>query len=238
VTITYTPTLPVPQPIPTPPQPPSVGIAKPLNNAKYVKGQRVVVSYTCAVVLGNTLKSCSGPVPSGGTLNTTKAGTFSFKVTATTSAGLTAAQTVIYKVIAPSKKKGMQATVKLGSDPSFSGMLVGTLGTPKLAVPFKPCDPHAFVPCTSSSTSGSFSVRGRFSKKLRALFVQEVKKKLAAKGTVTVQVKSGSSTVTLSYTLSSPTITKFTDAAGKSPAQVTMHYKDLGVGTCKPAGSC
>jgi hypothetical protein len=241
VKISYTPFVaPTPQPVPTPPQLPTVTITKPANVAKYVKGQRVVVAYTCSAVLGNTIKSCVGTVPNGGTLPTSKPGLATFKVTATTTAGLSASQTVTYRVIVPTKKKGIATTVTLdyAKKLTLTGTLVGSLGTPKLELPFKPCKTATFTSCTSSSGS-SFTLRARLSNRKLATVTALVKSKQSAnRGTVKTTVKSSGTTVTLNYTMDSPRVAKLDTPKHGSGQLVKIRYSKLAPGACKPAGSC
>ncbi|MCW3067276.1 MAG: hypothetical protein JWN32_4448, partial [Solirubrobacterales bacterium] len=236
VTISYAVVLPPgPEPVPTPPQPPTVRITKPVNGARYVRGQKIVVAYSCAPALGNTLRSCTGPVASGAQLTASKTGPHLFKVTATSTDGLSTSQTVSYRVVAPKKKTGITATVTIdyGDKLMLDGTLVGSLGSPKLELPFTPCK-TVFVTCKSSDAT--FRLRARPSKKKLAIMALELKRKTANSGKVNVKVGSGSSAVSLTYTLGSPWISKF-ETRGRDRL-ITIHYKKLSVGMCKPADSC
>lgn len=62
--------------------PPHVTLTTPANGASYSYGEAVEAEYLCEPALGETLKSCTGPVPSGGDVDTTSATSNSFTVTA------------------------------------------------------------------------------------------------------------------------------------------------------------
>jgi hypothetical protein len=80
------------------PVPPSISIISPANGANYTEGQAVTAVYNCNPPIGTTVKSCTGPVPNGGALNTAGVGTHSFTVNAEDVDGETSSKTVSYTV--------------------------------------------------------------------------------------------------------------------------------------------
>jgi 5-hydroxyisourate hydrolase-like protein (transthyretin family) len=79
--------------------PPTIDLQAPEDGASYAHGQVVAAGYSCADEPGGSgLASCVGTLPSGGALDTSTAGSFSFSVTATDDAGNTASRTVTYTV--------------------------------------------------------------------------------------------------------------------------------------------
>jgi Bacterial Ig-like domain (group 3) len=84
---------------------PSVSIASPASGARFRFGQVVRASYSCGEgPNGPGIQSCNGPVPSGSPINTSKAGTHTFAVTAASKDGQTATRTVVYTVRRPSNR--------------------------------------------------------------------------------------------------------------------------------------
>jgi hypothetical protein len=75
---------------------PTISISQPAA-ASYVLNQSVVASYTCTDG-GSGVASCTGPVSSGGTIDTSSAGTRTFTVTATHTVGNTSSKSVDYSV--------------------------------------------------------------------------------------------------------------------------------------------
>ena len=76
--------------------------APPNGNVFYVNGPPVTVTYGCSDGAGSGIASCSGPLASGGTINISVPGNFTFKVTATDNAGNQTTSSVAYTVaIAP-----------------------------------------------------------------------------------------------------------------------------------------
>jgi hypothetical protein len=79
--------------------PPTIDLQAPEDGASYAHGEVVAAGYSCADEPGGSgLASCVGTLPSGGALDTSTAGSFSFSVTATDDAGNTASRTVTYTV--------------------------------------------------------------------------------------------------------------------------------------------
>jgi hypothetical protein len=81
---------------------PSVSILSPSDGSTFTRGDVIGVSFVCAEdPFGPGLTSCSAPA---GVLDTNKTGTFPFTVSATSLDGQTVAQTIHYKVVAPSNR--------------------------------------------------------------------------------------------------------------------------------------
>jgi hypothetical protein len=91
--------------------PPTVTLTTPANGASYTQGQSVTAAYTCgAPPAPATLSACTGPVPSGQTLDTSTLGTQTFTVTATSNDGSTATATATYTIKpAPAPKPSLGA---------------------------------------------------------------------------------------------------------------------------------
>lgn len=84
--------------------PPQVTITAPANGAYLLLGEHVIASYNCKPVAPATIVSCTGPLPTGSRVSTTKLGSHHFAVTATDSAGATATTTSTYTVVATHAK--------------------------------------------------------------------------------------------------------------------------------------
>ena len=95
--------------------PPSVTITTPANRASYAKGQRVASSFTCMDPTGPGISSCldQNGSASGSPIDTSTPGSHSFTVTATSSDGQTARQTVSYMVTAPRPRAARRAVPRL-----------------------------------------------------------------------------------------------------------------------------
>lgn len=117
--------------------PPEVSIATPVDGATFSQGQVVAASYTCSDEAGGTgVASCTGPVPSGIALDTSRPGTHDFAVTGIDGAGNARTRTARYTVAAPSPgpapagqeapPDGPPTGVRRGGPPStrFSGIVV------------------------------------------------------------------------------------------------------------------
>jgi hypothetical protein len=79
---------------------PAISIAAPADGAAFDQGAAATAAYSCGDG-GSGVASCSGPVQSGGALDTATAGQHTFTVTATDAVGNTATATVSYVVSAP-----------------------------------------------------------------------------------------------------------------------------------------
>jgi hypothetical protein len=90
----------VPTPAARDDQAPTVDLRTPADGAQYGVGDSVTVDYSCADEGGSGLASCVGDVPSGGPLDTSTPGTYSFTVTARDGQGNTASVTHTYTVAA------------------------------------------------------------------------------------------------------------------------------------------
>jgi Tol biopolymer transport system component len=80
--------------------PPAITIDTPPNGVVYALGQVVTSSYSCTDA-GSGIASCDGPVPSGGNIDTSTAGSKTFQVTATDAAGNTFSLEHSYTVVEP-----------------------------------------------------------------------------------------------------------------------------------------
>jgi len=77
--------------------PPEITITSPASGAVFALHQVVGAGYGCTDLSGVT--TCTGPVPSGSTIDTGSAGAKSFTVTATDGAGNTASKSTTYSVL-------------------------------------------------------------------------------------------------------------------------------------------
>ncbi len=91
-----------PQPRRVDEEPPEISIASP--GGTYVLGQSVAAEYACSDAESQVV-TCSGPVESGGAIDTETPGVHEFTVTAADSAGNEKAETVSYEVIEPEEVK-------------------------------------------------------------------------------------------------------------------------------------
>lgn len=76
---------------------PTVSITSPGDGASYLQGAQLLAGYSCSDALAG-LASCSGPVASGESLDTSAEGSFSFTVAAADEAGNTASRTSHYSI--------------------------------------------------------------------------------------------------------------------------------------------
>jgi hypothetical protein len=79
---------------------PTETINSPASGATYTRGQSLVASYSCASSTAGA-PSCSGPVPNGGTIDTSSIGPAQFTVSATDANGVTTTTTSSYTIVAP-----------------------------------------------------------------------------------------------------------------------------------------
>ena len=83
--------------------PPTVSITSPSDGATFTRNQAVNAAYTCSDEPGGSgISSCTGPVPSGSTIDTATVGDRTFTVVAQDVAGNSTTMTHAYKVLAPS----------------------------------------------------------------------------------------------------------------------------------------
>jgi hypothetical protein len=98
------------------PVPPSISIASPTNGATYTQGQAVTAIYSCTPPEGTGVKTCAGPVPNGGALDTSSLGPHIFAVDAEDTDGVAASKSVSYTVVAaPPSNTAPPATTPLGA---------------------------------------------------------------------------------------------------------------------------
>jgi hypothetical protein len=77
---------------------PQITIATPAHDARYTVGESVAASYSCADPGG--VADCAGTTASGAAVDTSRAGTFVFRVTAHDQAGNESTATASYSVVA------------------------------------------------------------------------------------------------------------------------------------------
>jgi FG-GAP repeat len=77
---------------------PAMTIDAPLDGATFTQGDAVAASYSCAGATGVNIASCTGPVASGGSIDTGAAGPHTFTVDAVDSDGIAATRSVGYDV--------------------------------------------------------------------------------------------------------------------------------------------
>lgn len=83
------------------PNPVSVSLSGPTNGATYQKGQSVRATYSCTAGGFVPIASCTGPVASGGAINTATAGSHTFTVVGVDQDGQFGIASVTYTVKAP-----------------------------------------------------------------------------------------------------------------------------------------
>jgi subtilase family serine protease len=79
---------------------PTETISSPALGATYTQGQPLTAAYSCAASTSGA-PSCSGPVPTGGTVDTSSIGPHQFSVTATDANEFATTTTATYTVVAP-----------------------------------------------------------------------------------------------------------------------------------------
>jgi hypothetical protein len=77
---------------------PTITLTTPVNGATYKVKQKVTADYTCSDTGGSGIASCTGTVANGKNIDTSKAGTYTFTVTAVDVAGNTTTRSVTYTV--------------------------------------------------------------------------------------------------------------------------------------------
>jgi hypothetical protein len=99
---------------------PTVTITSPAAGTQFRLGQSVAAAYSCQDgASGPGISSCSGPVPSGASLDTSTPGQHSFTVTATSRDGQSATKTVSYTVALPSNHLLTRPRLKRHRDGRF-----------------------------------------------------------------------------------------------------------------------
>ena len=84
---------------------PSTQISSPAAGARYTRGQVIDAVYGCDEgASGPGLSSCTGTVPAGAPINTSRLGQHTLKVTAVSSDGQRATSTVTYTVVLPNNR--------------------------------------------------------------------------------------------------------------------------------------
>jgi hypothetical protein len=178
--------------------PPTVSIAAPANGASYAQGQAVSSRFSCDDHAGGSwLASCvdqSGR-PSGSPLDTSKLGSHTFTVTATTRDGMTSTATVTYHVLpggggggaGPGGTGGTGSGIFLGVQVHSQILTVLKNGTVKVKIQ---CPPSALGNCVGSVTLkwlGAITVSVKHKK--RVLTIGRARFSIAAGHTGTVTIK-------------------------------------------------
>ncbi len=120
--------------------PPTVTISSPVDGSVFTRGQVVSARYACAEdPNGPGIRSCSGPVASGSPIDTSTAAPHSFTVTATSSDGQTASQTIHYKVAnaTPPRSRivSLRPVMRAGKLKAFAGTAAaGTSGVASVSI--------------------------------------------------------------------------------------------------------
>jgi hypothetical protein len=119
--------------------PPSVEIRSPGDGKRYGLGEAVVADYACHDPDGRSaVTTCEGPVASGGALDTSVAGTFSFTVKAEDARGNATPQTVTYVVGDAANGSAIsapEATTGSSSEPGGQGGAPSVPASPPPAPP-------------------------------------------------------------------------------------------------------
>ena len=108
----------------------AITIAQPVEGAQFKQGAAQTVTYSCADS-DSGVESCTGPVASGGALDTSKIGVHEFKVTAIDRAGNVTTKSVTYMVNSADFPGSVSGTVpatlslSLGAAPSFGAFVPG-----------------------------------------------------------------------------------------------------------------
>jgi len=97
-------------------QPPSVTITTPAQGSSYNEGQYVAASYSCSEGAGGPglkpgSEGCSGTVPAGSPIETSKTGSHEFKVTASSKDGKSTTKAVTYTVVAVKKLADIRVSI-------------------------------------------------------------------------------------------------------------------------------
>jgi hypothetical protein len=104
-------------------KPPSARISSPANGQTFALGQRVVTNFSCAEGTdGPGLSACtdaSGAQAPSGVLDTSRLGTFTYRVSATSQDGQSTSSTISYRVTLPSNRLVARPRLKPHSDGTF-----------------------------------------------------------------------------------------------------------------------
>ena len=105
---------------------PAVSLRKPRDGASYWQGQPVKAHYSCWDD-GSGVRSCTGAVPSGSAIDTTRLGVHAFSVTAVDNAGNRTTRTVVYAVHAFRGRAALDRASAALQTSSLTSMRIGTL---------------------------------------------------------------------------------------------------------------
>ena len=118
---------------------PAVEIRSPEDGKRYRRGETVVADYACDDPDGRSaVTTCEGPVPSGGALDTSVAGAFSFTVKAEDALGNATSQAVNYAVgdeTNQSAGSGLEATTGSSGEPDDQGGAPSLPASPAVSPP-------------------------------------------------------------------------------------------------------
>jgi hypothetical protein len=98
---------------------PGVTVSMPTDGASYLEGESVTAAYECTDRGGSSLHTCSGTVDPGHPVDTSTAGTHSFRVTASDGAGGTTTVTRTYSVRTVARP---DAAIRVRGTPDFRGV--------------------------------------------------------------------------------------------------------------------
>jgi Tol biopolymer transport system component len=177
--------------------PPTIALRTPADGASYELGSHVEVSYDCTDGVGGSgIRYCGGPLPSGAPLDTSRAGSFTFQVTAVDGTGNFSTATAHYDV---ADRTTPTITLRAPADGATYG-----LGD-DVTVAFTCGDGGSLQSCTGTSPNGAKLDTGRL-----GTFTFQV---------TAVDVAGNASTATASYRiadLTPPSITIGTPADGST----------------------
>ena len=192
--------------------PPTISIASPVDGAQFTLGQLVTADYACADG-GSGLASCAGPVAPGGTIDTATAGTKSFTVTASDTAGNPSTAVSTYEVLAGSVTATATGPAVVSTDP-------GGLG----ASPAIPVQTSLDV---ASGTAGEFSLAAQAAGSPPAGYIA-----LSTAVATSGPQATAASPHALTFTLDASMVGEL------APAQVDVIANGLLVATCRRGLRC
>ena len=158
--------------------PPTITITRPADGETFRRGERAVASYSCADDShGTGIASCTGPVPSGGRLDTASTGTKTFKVNAADVAGNTATLTHTY-IVARSGRVVLSIVFRGRSQP-HGGLRLTSLKITRLTR-----GAHVQLRCTGGKRKGCAFKRRNVSKPKRTNLAKFLKRRGLKQGAV------------------------------------------------------
>ena len=139
---------------------PTVEVASPSDGARYTLGQAVTAAYTCADDGGSGIASCVAGTPAGGTVDTSTAGTHSFRVTATDGAGNATDAVATYRVLAGDVDEEVTGPAVVTTDPGGLGASPEVPVQTRIAVPAGVAGPVSVVPGPLGAPPAGFVLLG------------------------------------------------------------------------------